>query len=116
MRPFGWPRRSTVRAASNSSRSIPWPDNPETIWMQQNCLTTPRVLWPLAVVVIVLVGLAVRSFVHIPRAISSAPEQPGPPWIYGKGDARFTLVEYADLECPYCQAYFPIVRRWIDAN
>jgi protein-disulfide isomerase len=40
----------------------------------------------------------------------------GPPWLYGRADARFTLVEYADLECPYCQAYFPLLTRWIDAN
>ncbi len=41
---------------------------------------------------------------------------PGPPWIYGRADARFTLVEYADLECPYCRAYFPVLRDWIDAH
>lgn len=40
----------------------------------------------------------------------------GPPWRYGKADARYTLVEYADLECPFCQAYFPVLRQWIDAN
>jgi protein-disulfide isomerase len=39
-----------------------------------------------------------------------------PPWIYGRSDARFTLVEYADLECPYCRAYLPVLRRWIDSN
>jgi protein-disulfide isomerase len=26
------------------------------------------------------------------------------------------LVEYADLECPYCRAYFPVLRQWIDAH
>jgi protein-disulfide isomerase len=36
------------------------------------------------------------------------------PWRYGKPDARFTLTEFADLECPYCQAYFPVLRQWID--
>jgi protein-disulfide isomerase len=40
----------------------------------------------------------------------------GPPWIYGRADARFTLIEYADLECPYCREYFPVLRQWIDAN
>ncbi|MGE0278251.1 MAG: DsbA family protein [Nitrospiraceae bacterium] len=40
----------------------------------------------------------------------------GPPWRYGRSDARFTVVEYADLECPYCQAYFPILKQWIGAN
>jgi protein-disulfide isomerase len=40
----------------------------------------------------------------------------GPPWRYGRLDARFTLIEYADLECPYCKEYFPVLKRWIDAN
>jgi protein-disulfide isomerase len=40
----------------------------------------------------------------------------GPPWLYGRADARFTLVEYADLECPYCQAYFPMLKHWIDSH
>ncbi|MGR0116407.1 DsbA family protein [Ralstonia pseudosolanacearum] len=45
---------------------------------------------------------------------SSAP--PGPPWIYGRADARVTVTEYADLECPYCRAYFPALKRWMDAH
>lgn len=36
-----------------------------------------------------------------------------PPWIYGRADARFTIVEYADLECSYCRAYFPVLQQWI---
>lgn len=40
----------------------------------------------------------------------------GPPWIYGRSDARFTLIEYADLECVYCREYFPRLRQWIQAN
>lgn len=55
----------------------------------------------------------------IPPAIeinSLEPVPQGPPWIYGKPDARYTLIEYGDLECPFCRAYFPILRQWIDAN
>jgi protein-disulfide isomerase len=37
-------------------------------------------------------------------------------WIYGNTRARYTLIEYADLECPYCKAYFPILKAWIDAH
>lgn len=40
----------------------------------------------------------------------------GPPWIFGRSDARFTLIEYADLECVYCREYFPRLRHWIQAN
>jgi len=59
--------------------------------------------------------LGLNSFTDDP-AIADISASTGPPWRYGRLDARFTLVEYADLECPYCQAYFPELKRWIDAN
>ena len=46
---------------------------------------------------------------------SLTPSQ-GAHWVYGRADARFTLTEYADLECPYCREYFPVLRHWIDAH
>lgn len=45
---------------------------------------------------------------------SSTPS--GPPWRYGRPDARFTVVEYADLECPFCRTHFPVLKRWIDGH
>jgi protein-disulfide isomerase len=51
--------------------------------------------------------------------ITAKPESPkpaGPPWLYGRGDARFTVIGYADLECPYCRSYFPALKHWIDAH
>ncbi|WP_454752593.1 DsbA family protein [Cupriavidus necator] len=41
---------------------------------------------------------------------------PGPPWRRGRSDARFTVIEYADLECPFCRTYFPVLKRWIDEH
>ena len=38
------------------------------------------------------------------------------PWVFGQPDARFTVIEYADLECPYCRAYFPALERWIEEH
>ncbi|TNL09710.1 disulfide bond formation protein DsbA [Kosakonia cowanii] len=38
----------------------------------------------------------------------------GPPWRYGKSESAFTIVLYADLECPYCKAYYPRLKGWID--
>lgn len=49
------------------------------------------------------------------EASSNAPTHVGP-WIYGNSQARFTITEYADLECPYCKDYFPQLKSWIDAN
>lgn len=37
-------------------------------------------------------------------------------WTYGRQDARFTAILYADLECPFCRAYFPDLKRFIGAN
>src|SRR3546814_20675914 len=37
----------------------------------------------------------------------------GPPWHYGSTLARYTLILYADLECPYCKAYVPALMAWI---
>lgn len=66
-----------------------------------------------AVVAIILaVGLATWIRARSAHHTSSA----GPPWVYGRPDARFTVIEYADLECPYCRAYFPVLRRWVDST
>jgi protein-disulfide isomerase len=46
----------------------------------------------------------------------SRPAHARDPWIYGRADARFTIIEYADLECPYCREYFPVLREWITAH
>ncbi len=52
-----------------------------------------------------------------PVAVEPEPPKPaGPPWLYGRADARFTVIGYADLECPYCRAYFPTLKRWIDGH
>lgn len=41
--------------------------------------------------------------------------EPAPPtFIYGNPQARFTLVEYADLECPYCKAAFPQLKQLVE--
>jgi protein-disulfide isomerase len=40
----------------------------------------------------------------------------GPPWRYGRTDASFTLILYADLECPYCKSYYPLLKAWVDRH
>ncbi|MCH4578102.1 MULTISPECIES: DsbA family protein [Pseudomonadota] len=37
----------------------------------------------------------------------------GPPWTHGAARARFVLVLYADLACPFCQSYVPQLQEWI---
>jgi len=52
----------------------------------------------------------------ISRKNPASPETHQAPWRYGAAAARFTVVFYADLECPYCKEYSPQLRRWIAAN
>ncbi|MCD5972332.1 DsbA family protein [Pseudomonas quasicaspiana] len=37
-------------------------------------------------------------------------------WVYGSRGARFTVIEYGDLECPYCKDYFPHLKAWLDQH
>ncbi|NMG02897.1 DsbA family protein [Azoarcus taiwanensis] len=50
----------------------------------------------------------------------STPGEPrqvaGPPWRRGNPDGRFALTFHADLECPFCRAYYPVLKRWVAEN
>lgn len=35
------------------------------------------------------------------------------PWIFGPSEARWTITEYADLECPFCKTYTPELKAWV---
>lgn len=48
-----------------------------------------------------------------PSPSADLPHPSGPPWRYGPGAARFTVIVYADLECPFCQSYTPELQQWI---
>src|SRR3989344_5899830 len=51
-----------------------------------------------------------------PVSTANTKQAAGPPWRLGIPEARFTIVFYADLECPYCKSYSPQLRQWVDAN
>lgn len=76
----------------------------------------------LLIAVVIAIGLTLWSHqdgTPLPQRVETTETTSaaaGPPWLYGKADARFTIVEYADLECPFCQSHVPMLRRWIDAN
>ncbi len=36
--------------------------------------------------------------------------------LYGDAKARWTINEYADLECPFCKVYTPWLKRWVDSH
>lgn len=78
-----------------------------TVWLLLRPATTPTD------------GQASKAPAHqnesAPTAATPSSEV-GPPWLYGRPSARYTIIEYADLECPFCRSYFPILKRWIDAH
>ncbi|UBT80423.1 thioredoxin domain-containing protein [Pseudomonas amygdali] len=78
--------------------------------------------WWLAAGGAALAALVWGFFASHQPADPVAVEQPGiehaagPPWRYGPASARFTIVVYADLECPFCQSYTPVLRTWVDGH
>ncbi|SMF19657.1 MULTISPECIES: DsbA family protein [unclassified Pseudomonas] len=56
-------------------------------------------------------GLSLACIVFI-RNEMKTPNHTGP-WVYGSPDARWTVTEYADLECPYCKTYTPALKEWV---
>lgn len=37
-------------------------------------------------------------------------------YIYGIPDARYTLIEYSDFECPFCKKFHPIAEAFVEQN
>jgi|SRR5579872_4768315 len=80
----------------------------EPPWLRQRRLLALAVVAAVAVALMLGVAECVRQ-----RQVASTQH---PPWIYGVPDVRFTVVEFADLECTYCRTYFPMLRAWVDAH
>jgi protein-disulfide isomerase len=66
----------------------------------------------------IIVITTAAAVLWLGRCLNPLPTAHGgrPPWIYGTPNARFTVVEFADLECAYCRMYFPTLHAWIDAH
>jgi len=71
-----------------------------------------RLLSVAAIVLVLIAGM----FAFLAHENPAPDETHQSPWRYGTADARFTVVFYADLECPYCKDYSPQLRRWIDTQ
>lgn len=59
-------------------------------------------------------GLLVSAIgVLLTQTWSLSSSAPSGPWLYGSPTARWTITEYADLECPYCRTYTPQLKQWV---
>ncbi|MEL7551425.1 thioredoxin domain-containing protein [Pseudomonas protegens] len=81
----------------------------------------PHWSWAMAttLVALLLIWLVSRSPGESPTQSTtpvSTAQVAGPPWQMGNPKGRFTLTLYADLECPFCRTYFPLLKRWVDNN
>ncbi|MWA29816.1 DsbA family protein [Burkholderia pseudomallei] len=81
-------------------------------WREASLFRRRVVLSVIVTVALLEVIATIVSVRHHSPSISTTT----PPWVYGNVQARYTLIEYADLECPYCKAYFPVLKAWIDAH
>jgi protein-disulfide isomerase len=67
----------------------------------------------------IMVGIVAVTAIGVYQAFGPSPSSAnasGPPWVYGRADAAFRITEYADLECPFCKTYFPVLKQWIDQH
>lgn len=74
--------------------------------------TRSVVLCSLAVAAAVLLAILLVN----PTGRSISQESYSAPWIVGPRNARFTVVAYLDLRCPYCRSYLPQLLAWIRAT
>jgi protein-disulfide isomerase len=85
-------------------------------------MNTKRILtWAgfIVIIALIIIGLVAASKKHPAMTSEVAIPLPTPvtsaDWIRGNPNAPVTLVEYADFECPACQAYYPVVEQVFDA-
>jgi protein-disulfide isomerase len=72
------------------------------------------------IIALIIIGLVAASKKHPATTSEVAIPLPTPvtsaDWTRGNPNAPVTLVEYADFECPACQAYYPVIEQVFDAS
>ena len=88
------------RRSNESAKRYTGVKGPQWNWVE-DCVV------PLLLVVALLGTVAILAYLH------QATRSETGPWPLGEPDARWTITEYADLECPYCKTYTPDLKRWV---
>ncbi|ABM41479.1 conserved hypothetical protein [Acidovorax sp. JS42] len=91
-----------VQAFRRRNRRLRWP------WVLAAALVALLLIW--------LVSRWPGQSTPQTSAPVSETQVAGPPWQMGNPEGRFTLTLYADLECPFCRSYFPLLKRWVAGN
>lgn len=65
--------------------------------------------WAISGLIVASISVASLAFL---KSEAQVPQHTGP-WLFGPADARWTVTEFADLECPYCKIYTPALKSWV---
>lgn len=76
-------------------------------------------IWAVVLLVVVFGGYKIWQWINTPQGNSNTDnvlDVKSDDWIKGNSDAKVTIVEYADFECPACQIYATQVLPQIESN
>lgn len=70
------------------------------------------------VLAVVFVGYKIYKWAvtPTPTVTGSAVEAKDDDWVKGNKEAKLTLIEYSDFECPACRSYAPAIKRLSEEN
>lgn len=85
-------------------------------WMSPAAYPRKRLVGGVALAIALAGAIALLPMGRHRSAPPASSVANAPAWVYGNPQAHYTLIEYADLECPYCKAYFPVLKAWIDRH
>jgi protein-disulfide isomerase len=65
---------------------------------------------------VALIAALVGTAWHLTTQPNPQREEPDTSWYFGPPNARWSITEYADFECPYCRSYTPELKRWVSTQ
>jgi protein-disulfide isomerase len=88
---------------------------PNRLGFTQRIVLWSAVLIILGLTVLIIVELAGRRApIEIPESAPTRVEMSAADWVKGNNEAKVSLLEYSDFECPSCGHYYPVLKRLFD--